>query len=83
MQANLNPPGKIEQHPAVLVLTCTVVTMEMDRLLPQAIVCEKVVHIAYHSVAPFAAAHGLIYQKVDLLRQPLAVNSEDSALAWR
>ena len=40
-------------------------------------------HIAYHRVAPFAAVHGLIYQKVNLLRQPLAVTSEDSALAWR
>ena len=51
----MNPPGEVEQHPAVLVLTCTVVTVEMKRLLPQAIVREEVVHVADDGVAPFAA----------------------------
>ena len=83
VQAHLNSPGEVEQHPAVLVLTCTVVTVEMDRFLPQSIVREEVVHVADDGVAPFAAAHGLIHQEVDLLRQSLTVNSKDSAFGWR
>ena len=76
VHAHLNPP-----QPAVLVPTCTVVTVEMDELLPQTMFHEEVVHLAYHGIAPFPAADCLADQKVDVPQQPLTVNSKDSMLA--
>lgn len=77
----LNTPRKVEKNPSVFVLAGTIVTVQLDRLLPKAIVFKKEVQVADDSVAPLTRTDGLIDQKVYLLRQALTVNSKYSALA--
>lgn len=60
MQAHHAPPGTVPYQVPVLVLSCAVVTMQIQALLPKSIVVKEMVEVADDGVGSFASAVGLI-----------------------
>ena len=64
----------------VLVLSATVVAVQVYILLPEAELEEEVMQVADHRVSSLRRRHPLVDQVVDLLRNSLAADPEDAAL---
>ena len=66
VQARQDSPRQVPQHVRVLVLTRTVVSMQVHHLLAHAEVGEIVVQVADHTVRPLTGRNALINQVVHL-----------------
>ena len=74
-------PDKILNHSVVLVLSCTVVCVQENIHLSKAVVLEKEMGSANHSICAFTAVTSFIREKVNLPRKSLTVNSKHCTLS--
>jgi hypothetical protein len=65
----------------VLVLACTVVTVQAHRTLTQPIIPEEMVQIADDSIGPLADRDSLVNQVVHLLGEALTAHPENATIS--
>ena len=75
-------PSKIVDRAVVLILTCTVVGMQVNFCLPETVVLEEIMELADNNIGTLAAISCLISKEVYLSRYGFTVDSEDTAFSW-
>ena len=81
MKATHAPPENEPHHDLVFVLATTVIAVHVGICLTKTKVREEVLEEANYSITSFWDRNGLIYEIVDLLGRPLAMNPEDAELS--
>ena len=80
VQANKTAPQQVPHHGVVLVLTPTVVRMEMDISFSQPMYFKEVVQHANDGVSSFAVVNCLVNEVVDLTRDSFIAYTKNSTL---
>ena len=81
VQAREHTPQQVSHHSTVLVLTPTVVRMEVNFLLAEPMYFKEVVEHADDAVSTLARVKSLIDEVVDLTGQSLTAHSKNSTLS--
>ncbi|MCG8621416.1 MAG: hypothetical protein MJE68_05350 [Proteobacteria bacterium] len=75
-------PQQVSYHSVVLVLTPTVVSVEVDILLAKPMYFEEVMEHADDGIGSLAGVNGLVNQVIDLTWDSLTAHSIDGTLSW-
>ena len=76
------PPTKVLEHAPVLVLSSTVVSVQIHRILPEAVMIEVVVKLTYYYVRSLSTIQRFVSKKVNLAGDGLAVHTKDGTPTW-
>ena len=75
-------PNKVVYHAVVLVLSCTVISMQVHHFFTQSMHLEEVVETTDDIVGSFTTLSTLISEEIHLPRYSFAVDAKDSTLPW-
>ena len=75
-------PQQVSYHSVVLVLTPTVVSVEVDILLAKPMYFEEVMEHADDGIGSLTSVNGLINEVIDLTWDSLTAHSIDGTLSW-
>ena len=82
MEPSEHAPQQVSYHGVVLVLTPTVVSVEVDILLAKPMYFKEVMEHADDGIGSLTSLNGLVNKVIDLTWDSLTAYSIDGALSW-